>query len=231
MSADNRAPRTSERTAPVPNPNSRDRDKKGATGKTSLASTPSMLKESTKKSSHSGLTAMSELLLKAGGVKPPGPGVKSAPRHTPRREYKVDYSREPCPRPAFQLDQPGGSHLEGALEEPRSTWHAYPNMSMATLRGHLQALAQAGSAHALYRSQQGMLQTRSEAIRVWDRSNDAFQQVVWEPVFVDEGHAGTVLASHVESQRLIKALKADLKAAQKSLDTARQNTRDAQKIS
>ncbi len=102
-------------------------------------------------------------------------------------------------------------------------------MSMATLQGHLQALAQAGSAHVLYRSWQGMFRTRSEAIRVWDRSNDAFQQVAREPVFVDEGHAGTVLASHVESQRLIKALKADLKATRKSLDSARQNTRDAQK--
>ncbi len=94
---------------------------------------------------------------------------------------------------------------------------------MATLQGHLQALAQAGSAHALYRSQQGMLQTRSEAICVWDRSNDAFRQVARKPVFVDEGHAGTVLASHMEAQRRNTALKADLKAAQKSLETARQN--------
>ncbi len=208
----------------------RDKEGRGTDGKTSSASAPSTSKEPTRKSSHSGSTAASEVLLKAGGVKPPGKDVRPVPKYTPGREYRVDYSKEPCPPPAFQLDKPGGSHLEGALEEPKSAWHADPNMSMVTLQGHLQALAQTGSQHALFRSQQGMLRTRSEAIRIWDRSNEAFRQVAQEPVFVDEGHAGTVLASHLEGQRRnAAALKADLKAAQKSLDTARQNARDTQR--
>ncbi len=97
---------------------------------------------------------------------------------------------------------------------------------MATLQGHLEALAQAGSQHALYRSQQGMLRTRTEAIRVWDRSNEAFRWLASEPVFVDEGHAGTVMASHVEAQRRNEELKADLKSARRDLDRARQKTRD-----
>ena len=97
-------------------------------------------------------------------------------------EYKVDYNKEPCPPPFFQFDQPGGSHLERALEQPKSTWHVDPDMSQATLHGHLQALAQSGSQHALFRSQQGMLRTRSEAIRIWDRSNEAFQQLAREPI-------------------------------------------------
>ncbi len=192
---------------------SRDKDKKGATGKASLTSTPSTSKGSMKKSSHSGSTAASNALLKAGGVRPPGKDVPPMPRYTPGREYKVDYSREPCPPSAFQLDQPGGSHLEGAPEEPRSTWHANPNMSMATMQEHLQAIAQAGSRHALYRSQQGMIRTRSEAICVWDRANEAFRTVTQEPAFVDEGHAGTMMASLVEAQRRNVALKADLKEA------------------
>ncbi len=197
---------------------SRNKERKGIEGKTSSAQAPSISKEPMKKSSHSGSTAASEMLLKAGGIKPPGKDAKPMPKYTPGKEYKVDYSREPCPPPVFQLDQPGGSHLEGAPEQPKSTWHADPNMSMATLQGHLKALAQAGSQHALYRSQQGLLRTRSEAIRVWDCSN--------EPVFVDEGHTGIVLALHAEAQRRNSALKADLKAARKSLDTARQNARD-----
>ncbi len=91
-------------------------------------------------------------------------------------------------------------------------------MSMATLQGHLEALAQAVSQHVLYRSQQGMLRTRTEAMRVWDWSNEAFQQISNEPVFVDEGHAGTVMASYIEAQRRGEEMKADLKTARKELD-------------
>ncbi len=97
-------------------------------------------------------------------------------------------------------------------------------MSLATLQGHLKALAQAGSQHALFRSQQGMLQTRTEAIRVWDCSNDAFLQIAREPAFVDEGPAGIVLASHHKLQRHNTTMKADLKVARRILETARQNT-------
>ena len=89
---------------------------------------------------------------------------------------------------------------------------------MATLQGHLEALAQAGSQHALYCSQQGMLRTRTEAMRIWDRSSEAFRRLTREPVFVDEGHAGTVMATHVEAQRRNEEMKADLKAARKDLD-------------
>ncbi len=102
-------------------------------------------------------------------------------------------------------------------------------MSVATLQGHLDALAQAGSQHALYRSQQGMLRTRTEAMRVWDRSNEAFLRLAREPVFVDEGHAGTVMASHVEVQRRNEEMKADLRTARRDLDKAHQKTRDALK--
>ena len=148
------------------------------------------------------------------------------PKYTPGKEYKVDYSKELCPPPAFQLDQPGGSHLEGASEQPKSAWHADPNMSQATLQGHLQALAQGGSQHALFHSQQGMPRTRTEAMRVWDRSNEAFQQIPREPVFVDEEHTGIVLALHHKLQRRKDALKADLKSACRDFETACQSTRD-----
>ncbi len=74
-----------------------------------------------------------------------------------------------------------------------------------------------------------MLRTRSEAIRVWDRANDAFRVVTREPAFVDEGPAGTIMASHFEAQRRNVALTADLKAARKSLNDARQNAKDVQK--
>ena len=190
---------------------------------------PSTSKESTKKSGQSGSTAVGEMLLKAGSVQPPRSDVGPMPKNTPDKEYKVDYSKEPCPPPAFQLDQPRGSHLEGNLEQPKSTWRADPNMSMATLQGHLEALAQAGSQHVLYRSQQGMLRTRSEAMRVLDRLNEAFRRLTREPVFVDEGYAGTVMATHVEAWRRNEEMKADLKAARKDLDKARQKTRDALK--
>ena len=199
----------------------RDKERKGAEGKSSSAQAPPKSKEPTKKSSHLGSTTASEMLLKAGGVKPPGKDVGPKPKYTPGKEYKVDYSKEPCPPPAFQLDQPGGCHLEGASEQPKSTWHADPNMSQATLQGHLQALAQAGSRHALFRSQQGMLRTRMETMHV---SKDTFQQIAREPVFVDEGHAGVMLASHHELQRCNTTMKADLKAAHKNLVTACQNT-------
>ncbi len=207
----------------------RDKERKGTEGKTSLTPAPHKYREPEKKSSRQGSTAVGEMLLKAGSVKPLGQGVGPMPKYTPGKEYKVDYSKEPCPPPAFQLDQPGGSHLEGAPEQPKSTWHADPNMSLATLQEHLKALAQAGSQHTLFRSQQGMLRTRTEAICVWDRSNDAFRQIAWEPVFVNEGHAGIVLASHCEQQRRNATMKADLKAACRNLETARQNTRDALK--
>ena len=201
----------------------RDKDRKGTKGNTPLAPAPSKSKEPEKKSSHPGSTAVSKMLLKAGSAKPPGKGVEPMPKYTPGKEYKVDYSKEPCPPPAFQLDQPGGSHLEGAPEQLKLTWHADPNMSLATLQGHLKALAQAGSQHALFRSQQGMLRTRTEAIRIWDRSNDAFWQVAQEPVFVGEGPTGIVMASHHELQRRNATMKADLQAARRNLDTARQN--------
>ncbi len=210
---------------------SKDRDsEKGDTkGKTSSAPVPHKSRETERKSSHQGSTAVSTMLLKAGGVQPPKSGVGPVPRYTPDKEYKVDYSKEPCPAPAFQLDQPRGSHLEGNPEQPKSTWRADPNMSMATLQGHLEALAQAGSQHALYRSQQGMLWTRTEAMRVWDRSNDAFWRIAHEPVFIDEGHAGTVMTTHVEIQRRNEEMKADLRTARRDLDKACQKTRDALK--
>ena len=209
---------------------SRDSEKRETKGKTSSAPVPHRSRETERKSSRPGSTAMGEMLLKAGSVQPPRPDVGLMPKYTPGKEYKVDYSKEPCPPPAFQLDQPRGSHLEGTPEQPKSTWHADPNMSMATLQGHLQALAQASSQHALYHSQQGMLRTRSEAMRVWDRSNDAFRQIAREPVFVDEGHAGTVMASHAEAQRRNAVMKADLmRAARKDLETACQKARDTLK--
>ncbi len=186
---------------------SRDSEKRETKGKTSSAPVPHRSRETERKSSRPGSTAVGEVLLKAGGVQPPRPDVGPMQKYTPGKEYKVDYSKEPCPPPAFQLDQPRGPHLEGAPEQPKLTWHADPNMSMATLQGHLQALAQAGSQHALYRSEQGMLRTRTEAMRIWGRSNDAFRQIAREPVFVDEGHAGTVMASHAEAQRRNAAMK------------------------
>ena len=123
----------------------RDKDGRGTEGKSSSTLAPLKSREPTKKTGQAGSTATSEMLLKVGGVKPPGKDVGSTPRYTPGKWYKVDYSKEPCPPPAFQLDQPGGSHLEGAPEQPKSTWHSDPNMSMATLQGHLKALAQASS--------------------------------------------------------------------------------------
>ncbi len=122
---------------------SRDRDsEKGETkGKTSSAPVPHKSREPERKSSRQGSTAMSTMFLKAGGVQPPKSDVGPVPRYTPDKEYKVDYSKEPCTPPAFQLDQPRGSHLEGNPEQPNSTWRADPNMSMATLQGHLEALA------------------------------------------------------------------------------------------
>ncbi len=206
-----------------------DKDRKGAEGKTSSTPKASGSKESDKKSGHTGPVAVSEMLLKAGGAKALGKSVGPIPRHSHDREYRVDYSREPCPAPAFQLDQPRGSHLEGSHDEPKSTWHADPRMSLATLQDNLQAIAQAGSRHALYRSQQGMLRTRSEAFHVWERSNEAFRHIAHESVFLDEAVAGNVMATHHELQRCNTALKADLKVARRSVETARQNTKDALK--
>ncbi len=187
----------------------RDKEGKGAEGKGSSTQIPSKSKESKKRPSHSGSIAVSEMLLKAGGIKRIGKGIRPMPKYTPEKEYKVDYSQEPCPPPAFRLDQPSSSHLEKAIEQPKSTWHANPNMSQATLHGHLQALAQGSFQHALFRSQQGMFQTRTEAMRVWDRY-EAFQQMAREPIFVDEDHVGAVLASQHELQRRKDNLKADL---------------------
>ena len=212
-----------------PNSTPRDRDRKGTEGKTSLASTASGSKESNKKSGRTGSAAVSEMLLKAGSAKPPGKSVGPIPKYSHDKEYKVDYSREPCPAPAFQRDQPGGSHLEGAPEEPKSTWRADPHMSMATLQDNLRVIAQAGSRHALFRSQQGMLRTCSEALRVWERSNEAFQLITQEPVFLDEGVSGNVLATHHELQRRNVALKADLKTARRNVEASLHSTRDAQR--
>ena len=135
----------------------RDSERRDTQGKTSSTPVTHKSREPERKSGHSGSSTVGEMLLKAGGVQPPRSDVRPMPKYTPGKEYKVDYSKEPCPPPAFQIDQPRGSHLEGNPEQPKSTWHADPNMSMATLQGHLQTLAQAGSQHALYRSQQGML--------------------------------------------------------------------------
>ncbi len=134
----------------------RDKEGKGAEGKGYSTQTTSKSKESEKRPGHSGSTTVSEMLLKAGNVKSPGRDVGPMPKYTPEKEYKVDYSREPYPPPAFRIDQPSSSHLEKALDQPKSTWHANPNMSQATLHGHLQALAQGGFQHALFRSQQRM---------------------------------------------------------------------------
>ncbi len=46
---------------------------------------------------------------------------------------------------------------------------------------------------------------------VWDRSNEAFEQIAREPVFVDEDHAGAILASSYKLQRHKDHMKADLK--------------------
>ncbi len=100
---------------------------------------------------------------------------------------------------------------------------------MVTLQDNLQAIAQAGSRHALYRSQQGMLRTRSEAFHVWERSNEAFRHLAHEPVFIDEAIAGNVMATHHELQRCNTARKADLKTARRTVNAARQNTKYALK--
>ncbi len=208
---------------------SRDRNQKGTDGKTSSTPTTSGSKESGKKSGHKDSTAVSEMLRTAGGVKTLGKDVGSIPKYSHDREHRVDYSREPCPAPTFLLDQPGGSHLEGSHTEPRSTWQADTHRSLATLQDNLRAIAQAGSRQALYRSQQGMLRTRSEAFHVWERSNEAFRHIANEPVFLDEAVAGKVMATQYELQRCNTALKADLQAARRNVNAARQNTRDALK--
>ncbi len=207
----------------------RDKEQQGAEGKTSSTPKTSGSKESGKKSGHTGSTAVSEMLRMAGGVKTLGKDVGSIPKYSHDREYRVDYSRGPCLAPTFQLDQPGGSHLEGSHDEPRSTWHADPRMSMATLQDNLRAIAQADSRHALYRSQQRMLRTRSEAFHVWERSNEVFRHIANEPVFLDEAVAGNVMATHHELQRCNTTLKADLKVARRNVEAARQNTKDALK--
>ena len=172
---------------------------------------------------------MSERLLKAGGAKTLGKSAGPIPKYSHDKEYKVDYSREPCPAPTFQLGQPGGSHLEGSHEEPKSTWHTDPRMSMATMQDNMRAIAQAGSRHALFRSQQGRLWTRTEAFHVWERSNEAFRHIAHEPVFLDEAVAGNVMATHHELQRCNTTLKADLQTARRNVEAARQNTKDALK--
>ncbi len=121
-----------------------------------------------------GSASVSEVLLKAGAVKPLGTDVGPIPKHTLEKEYMVNYSREPCPTPAFIIDQPSGSHLAGAPTQPKVTWQAEPNMSIATLHTPLQAIAQAGHQHSLFRSQQGSLKTCNEVMHAWDRSHEAF---------------------------------------------------------
>ncbi len=73
-------------------------------GKTSSAPVPHKSREPEKKSGRLGSAAVSEMLLKAGSVQPPSSDVGPMPKYTPDKEYKVDYSKEPCPAPAFQLD-------------------------------------------------------------------------------------------------------------------------------
>ncbi len=122
----------------------RDKDGKSVTGKGSSTETTTKSKESEKRPGHSGSAAVSNVLLKAGGVKPLGKDVGPMPKFTPDKEYKVDYSRERCPPPSFRVDQPAGSHLVSAPDRPIKTWHTNPNMSQATLHTHLEALAQGG---------------------------------------------------------------------------------------
>ncbi len=116
--------------------------------------------------------AMSATLLKA-GVTPPGKEIGTIPKRTPDKEYVVDYSRDiysrSCPPPTFQVSQPSGSHSAGSPSQPKSTWETNTHMSQATLHGHIQAIAEAGYQHALYRTFQGLVQTRNEAYHVWDR--------------------------------------------------------------
>ncbi len=208
-----------------------DKDGKGARGKGSSAQTTPKSKESEMRPGHSGLIAVSEMLLKAGSVKPSGKDVGPMPKFTPDKEYEVDYSREPCPPPTFKVDQPSGSHFTGAPAQPKSTWHTNPNMSQVTLHTHLQALAQGGSQQALFGCQQGQLRTRTEALHVWDRSNEVFEQIAWEPIFIDEEHAGAILASSHELQRRKDIMKAELRAAHQDLDQARLQNKDLRKTS
>ncbi len=62
-----------------------------------------------------------------------------------------------------------------------------------------------------------MFRMCTEALRVWDHAKEAFQQIAREPVFLDEGHAGAVLASAHELQRCKDILKADLKQPARTL--------------
>ena len=183
-------------------------------------------KESEKRPGQTGSAAMSATLLKAGAANPPGKNVGSIPKFTPDKEYVVDYSREPCPPPAFKVDQPSGSDLAEAPSQPKKTWHSNPNMSQATLHTHLQAVAQAGYQRALFRSQQGMLRTRHEAMHLWDHSTEAFERQAREPVFVDEVHAGTVLVSAYDLQWRKDGLNAELKAAHQEIEQTRLKNRD-----
>ncbi len=83
-------------------------------------------------------------------------------------------------------------------------------MSQATLHNHLQAVAQAGYQQALFCTQQGMLKMRSEAFHLWARATEAFEQHAWEPIFVDETHAGAIVASAYDLQHRKENLKVDL---------------------
>ncbi len=125
---------------------SKDRDsEKGDTkGKTSSAPVPHKSRETEKKSSRQGSTAVGTMLLKAGGVQPPKLDVGPVPKYTPSKEYKVDYSKEPCPPPTFQLDQPGALTLKGTQSNRnrhgvrtrtcrwlpcRDTWKRWPKLA------------------------------------------------------------------------------------------------------
>ncbi len=100
-------------------------------------------------------------------------------------------------------------------------------MSQAALHSHLQAVAQAGYQKVLFHTHQGMLKSRNEAYHVWDHVTEAFQQHAWGPIFVDEAHAGVILASTHDLQHQKDSLKAELKAASQETEKARHDTKEA----
>lgn len=141
-------------------------------------------------------TKVERTLKKAGAAKPPAPKISAIPKHSSSRAQKpVDYSWEVYPPPAFQVDQPGGSHLKEAPGWPKRVWTAEPRATPAELMTHIRGLARGGRQQGQYRSYDHWLQDRAESLHGRNTSGEVFQCQLQEETYVDESHTGVILST------------------------------------
>ncbi len=137
----------------------------------------------------------------------------------------MDYNTEPFPIPQYQVAPPAGSHLAKMPISPREKWQHNTEMSHKAVLEHIHGIANASRRQDQYLTHLDYLRQRADMLAMLDNAHGDHQRRAERPVFVDEDHAGALIASMEALQIKLKYNRSQTKQALKeSADLLKENT-------